>query len=273
MWDFEHEPHASELASRYALRYMQPAQCAAEVLSGASDLGLIPVASLTPELAVVPGCVIASQQEVRSILLLVKNPAGLSRNEALQQVRTVAADTASRSSVAYAHILFRRLCNTQPHFIEEPADPLRMLQGNDAALLIGDPALIAREHRQEVQASVGAPLLWLDVASLWRELTALPWVAAVWAVRPDALRNSGVTAAQLITDLQASRNRGLTHIEDLVAEWTPRLPLPPATIRTYLMHNIHYTLDPDCITAILRFRELAATAGALPPLHHVNLLG
>ncbi len=273
MWDFEHEPHASELATRYNLRYMQPSRCAQELLAGSADLGLIPVAALTADLAVVPGCVIASQHQVRSILLLVKNPARVSQGEALKRVRMVAADTASRSSVAYAHILFDHFHDTKPTFVAQPADPSAMLQANDAALLIGDPALLAREHREQIESASPEPLLWLDVATLWRELTGLPWVAAVWAVRPDSLTNPGVTPAQLITDLQTSRDHGLAHIDDLVTEWTHRLTLSPETIRTYLTRNIHYTLDPDCITAIHRFRKLAAGIGALPALPHLNLLG
>ncbi len=272
MWDFEHEPRCAELATRYSLRYMQPSQCATELLSGASDLGLIPVASLTPDLAIVPGCVIASLQEVRSILVLVKNPSQSSVHDALKHVRTIAADTASRSSVAYAHILFQHFHGTDPHFTEHPADPIAMLAQADAALLIGDPALLAREHREQIDALVAEPLLWLDLATLWREHTGLPWVAAVWAVRPQSLIDSDVTANRLITDLTASRDHGLAHIADLVTEWTLRLEVPPSTIRAYLTRNIYYTLDADCIAAILRFRELAADIGALPRLPQLNFL-
>ena len=53
MWDFEHPPCASELAERYSLHYTQPSLCAAELLAGRADLGLIPIAALTPELAIV----------------------------------------------------------------------------------------------------------------------------------------------------------------------------------------------------------------------------
>ena len=74
LFNFEHEPTASALRSRYELHYTTPAHCARELHSGAADLGLIPIAELTPELAIVPGCTIASLREVRSILLLVKNP-------------------------------------------------------------------------------------------------------------------------------------------------------------------------------------------------------
>ncbi len=147
-----------------------------------------------------------------------------------------------------------------------------MLSSADAALLIGDPALLARERLVEIEASVGGPLLWLDLAELWREATGLPWVAAVWAVRPEALTREGVSAQELASDLAASRDAGLAHVDQLVAEWTPRIALPPETIRTYLTKNIHYKLDADCVRAIGRFRELAAEIGQLPPLATLPML-
>jgi len=235
-------------------------------------MGLIPIASLTPELAIVPGCTIASLGKVRSILLLVKNPAGTTAREALAAVKSVAADAASRSSLAYARILFHKFYSAAPEFVEQAADAVAMLASADAALLIGDPALLAREHRAEIEASVDAPLLWLDLAELWREETGLPWVAAVWAVRPEALVREGVSAQELVADLAASRDAGLAHVDQLVAEWTPRIALPAETVRTYLTQNIHYTLDADCVRATLRFRELAAEINLLPSLAALPML-
>jgi chorismate dehydratase len=250
---------------------MHPAECAARLLAGTADLGLIPIASLTPSLAVVPGCAIASLHEVRSILLLVKNPQHLPQTDALKTVRTIAADAASRSSQAYAHILFERWHATRPVFHEAPADPLAMLAAHDAALLIGDPALHAREHRTLVDTAHPG-LLWLDLATLWREHTHLPWVAAVWAVRPEALTANHILPQQLTADLLASRDNGLAHIADLVEEWSPRTGLPREVIHTYLTRNIHYTLDSDCLRAIAHFRSLAAESNILPPLPALNLL-
>ncbi len=282
LYDFEHEPTASALRTRYELHYTTPAHCARELHSGAADLGLIPIAELTPELAVVPGCTIASLREVRSILLLVKNPANLPVGEALSHVTTIATDSASRSSTAYAHILFEHFYNAHPTFTEHRADAVSMLSTADAALLIGDPALLARQNRSQIEAEITSQLdtdfapgslLWLDLATLWRQHTGLPWVAAVWAVRPAALRLNGITPAQLFADLTASRNAGLTHIDTLVREWTPRIALPAEVIRTYLTQNIHYTLDPDCLRAIEHFRALATQLGVLPLLPQLRLLG
>jgi len=270
LYDFEHDPRAALLREHYSLHYTQPSACAAELAAGTSDLGLVPIAALTPQLAIVPGCAIASLGQVRSILLLVKNPRQLSAANALRQVRNVAADSASLSSVAYARILFEHFHDTRPNFVEQPADPLAMLASADAALLIGDPALIAREHRAEIEAAIDVPLLWLDLAELWRERTGLPWVAAVWAVRPEAL--TAFTPQQLSADLNASRDAGRAHIDQLVAEWTPRIDLPPATIRAYLTQNIHYTLDDDCLRSITLFRSFATQIGILPALPALNML-
>lgn len=278
LFNFQHEPAASVLRGSYELHYTTPAHCARELHSGAADLGLIPIAELTPELAIVPGCTIASLHEVRSILLLVKNPGGLPTEQALANVTTIATDNASRSSTAYAHILFEHFHHTRPAFTEHRADAVSMLATADAALLIGDPALLARENRDQIQAHVDAtfgvptPLLWLDLAALWRQHTGLPWVAAVWAVRPMALTLGRVSAQQLRRDLVASRDAGLANIETLVREWTPRIGVPPDTIRTYLTRNIHYTLDRECLRAIEQFRALGTQLGCLPPLPVLNLL-
>ena len=265
MWDFHHPPHRSTLAERYHLHLTAPSACARELLSGDADLGLIPVAALTEDLRVIPGCTIASLARVRSIQLIVKAPF------ALEQIRTIAADTASRSSIVYAQILFRHFLGTDPEFRPAPADPESMLRDNDAALLIGDPALLALERRADLAAHLG-PCLWYDLAEQWHLRTGLPWVAAVWAVRPEAVPTS-TSRLQLIADLNASRDHGLTHIDDLVREWTPRIALAPATIRAYFTKNIYYQLDSACIQAIQTFRQLAAQVGALDPLPHLRFLG
>ncbi len=264
MWDLEHPPLNRDLATRYTLNYTAPAQCAKDLVAGRAALGLIPIAALTPDLAIVPGCTIASLDRVRSILLLLRP------GRTLETVRTVAADTASRSSVAYAQILFRHFLGTDPTFLPAPADPVPMLAQADAALLIGDPALLALEQHAAIDFALKGPCQYLDLAHEWHTRTGLPWVAAVWACRPDLLGD--LTPAQLTQDLQLSRNHGLQHIEDLVREWSHRLPLPPETIRSYLTTNIHYTLDPPCLQAITLFRQLAAHIGALPPLPELRLL-
>ncbi len=264
MWDFLHAPRAGELAARYDLREMTPAACAAALLAGEADLGLIPIAALTPELRIVPGCTIASLERVRSIQLIVRP--GLR----LEDVESVAADNASRSSVAYVQVLFRHFLGTDPEFLAARAEVESMLARADAALLIGDPALLALERRDEIDARLG-PCTWHDIAYEWHCRTGLPWVAAVWAVRPEAVPSTDART-RLIDDLNSSRDNGLKHLEQLVEEWTPRIALPPEVIRHYLARNIHYHLDARSIQTIKSFRSLASAVGALPPLGVLQFL-
>ncbi|MEO6924121.1 MAG: menaquinone biosynthesis protein [Bryocella sp.] len=278
LYDFEHEPRASELAREFERHYTTPAECARELEEGTADLGLIPVASLTDAMRIVPGCTIASLGEVRSILLLVKKARGREGESvlegSLQHVRVIASDAASRSSQTYLRILFEHFHGVKARFVEMDADAPQsvewMLAEGDAALLIGDPALLARERRGEIDPN--DELLWLDVAAMWQERTSLPWVAAVWAVRPEALGGENVSAERLTEVLIASRDAGLAHVAQIVQEWTPRLAVPAATIDEYLRTNIHYVLDEECVRAIEVFRELAADVGALEPMRRLRFL-
>lgn len=218
LWDFEHAPASRHLIERYDVRYTLPSQCAAQLAAGEADLGLIPIAALAsmPQVVAVPGCTIASLHAVRSIQLVLRP------GVTLATVKTLATDAASRSSAAYVRTMLREFYDVTPHVHEKGADLPAMLATSDAALLIGDPALLALEHRTDF-----ADHTWIDVASLWRQHTGLPWVAAVWAVRPKALIKCGIPREELIEDLTTSRDHGLVHTEDLVSEWTTT----PAALR------------------------------------------
>jgi len=259
MWDFEYPPLATELAQRYEIRWMLPSQCADELASGAADLGLVPIASLatTPGLRILPGCTIASKGRVRS-LLLVRRAA-----QRLDELRSVAADTASRTTIAYARILFHKWCNPDVPFTPMAADIDAMLDRADAAIIIGDPALMALEERANRFERTGEELVYHDLAGEWRELTGLPFVSAVWGAA------SGTTAGMPLDESVAedfihSRDHGLQHMDALVQHWSNQLPLSENTIRSYLTTNIHYVLDEECIEGMRVFFRMAAEAGVLP---------
>ncbi len=268
MWDFEHEPGLSRLRTRYQINYTTPSQCAAQLATGEADIGLVPVAAhaTTPSLVVVPGCTVASLSRVRSILLVVQQEKGV------RGVRSVAADTSSRTSSVYTRILFDIFWKVPAVFIPQAPDLDSMLAIADAALLIGDPALLALEDKDAREARTGKRLLYLDLAHEWHSFTGLPWVSAFWALRPGALEETGVSAGQLIDDMQSSRDRGRVHVEDLVAEWSTRIAVPSATIRAYLTTNIHYVLDDACLAGLDAFYRYAAECGALPAVEPVTLL-
>src|SRR4051812_31494361 len=125
MWDFDH----GELRRDYQVDYTLPSACAEMLRTGKADIGIIPAAMYVtiPGLVLIPDVAIAARGPVRSILLITKRP--------IDQIRSIAADTSSRTSVALLKILFERLWKTSPEFI--PAEPnlKQMLKTCDAALL------------------------------------------------------------------------------------------------------------------------------------------
>jgi chorismate dehydratase len=256
MWDFDHPPHAEELARRYAVEGMLPSECADRLATGAADIGLIPIAALAsvPGLRILPGCAIASKNLVRSLVLVRRT------HQPLHAIRTVAADTASRTTIAYTRIMMQKWGNGAAEFVPMAADLDAMLKCADAAILIGDPALMALEERVNRLERSGEELVYHDLAHEWRSLTGLAFVSAVWAARA-----SSCSAAwdEIAADLVASRDRGLKNIEALAREWSKKLPLRESTIRSYLGENIHYVLDEECVEGMRGFFRMAAEAGVL----------
>ena len=255
MWDFEHPPLDAALASRYQIDRMLPSECATRLASGAADIGLIPIAALatTPGVQILPGCTIASKGKVRSLLLVRR------AGQRLHELRSVAADMASRTTLVHARILLRQWGNPDVPFLPAVADLDSMLERADAAILIGDPALMALEERANRFERTGEELVYHDLAEEWHTLTGLPFVSAVWGIAPGGPMDESV-----VEDFIQSRNHGLQNIDTLVAEWSHRMPLSEQTIHAYLTTNIHYILDEECLEAMKVFFRMAAQAGALP---------
>ena len=256
MWDFEHPPLDQALALRYHIDRMAPSECAERLAFGRADIGLIPIASLAtiPGLRILPGCTIASKGRVRSLILVHR------ASQPLSALALSGADTASRTTVAYARILFHKWGNPEVPFFPMAADLDPMLERADAAIVIGDPALLALEERQNRLERTGEELIYLDLAEEWRALTGLAFVSAVWSIAWSSLLDESIAE-----DFIRSRDHGLKNIDALIAEWSKRFPIPEETIRTYLTANIHYVLDEECVEGMRGFFRMAAECGVLPP--------
>jgi chorismate dehydratase len=259
MWDFEHPPLDALLAQRYRIDRMSPAECALRLETGQVDLGLVPIAALAtaPGLRILPGCTIASKGRVRSLLLVRR------ANRSLADLRSVAADVASRTTLAYARILFHKWGNPEAAFLPLTADLDRMLARADAAILIGDPALLALEARDARYERTGEELVYHDLAHEWRSLTGLPFVSAVWGAAHATTWGHSLDE-RIAGDLIHSRDHGLANVDVLAAEWSRRFPLPEGLIHSYLTENIHYVLDEECLEGMRGFFRMAAEFGVLP---------
>lgn len=240
MWDFEH----GGLRRDFDVTYTVPAACAEQLRLGTADVGIIPIIAYhtIPDLRVVPGVSISASGPVRSILLISKVP--------VEEIRKVAADSASRTSVALNRVLFRKYWGGKREFIAMEPDLDLMLQAADAALIIGDPALTADRSRY----------ICYDLAEEWTRLTGKPFVFAFWAVRAAALARRRLDLARVF---QASRDHGLQHVDDIARAWAPRVGLSQADVRSYLTENIEYDLDEEKLAGMNLFLEYALETGVL----------
>ncbi|MCU1297886.1 MAG: Chorismate dehydratase, partial [Acidobacteriaceae bacterium] len=245
MWDFEH----GEAAAPFDISYTLPSRCARELAEGSADIGIIPVAAYTtiPGLKILSDVAIASKRAVRSILLVSKVP--------LEQIRKVALDTSSMTSVALTKVLFTKFWGGNRVFSGANPDLEKMLDQHDAALLIGDPALQVDRSRYITH----------DLAEEWIRFTGKPFVFAFWAIRQGAIANIP-SETDLAVIFQKSRDHGLeaANLESIVRHWAARLSLTEENVRQYLIENIHYYLDPARLEGLHLFYRYAQECGALP---------
>lgn len=247
MWNFEHGSECQELLPNFQVDYTIPSRCAQMLADGSADIGIIPVAAYASieNLAILPDIAIASEDAVRSILLVSKVP--------LEQIRTVALDSSSRSSAALIQVLFAKYWKQEARFRSAEPQLDTMLASGDAALLIGDPALKVERSRY---------LTW-DLAHEWRMFTGKPFVFAFWAVRAVAACEDELAYAGEV--FRASRDAGLAHLPEIASEWSQKLELSPEFITSYLTENIQYSLHTGNIAGMQLFFELAAELKVLPP--------
>ena len=254
MWSFENEP-TSELAEHFDINYTVPSACARALRDGTAEIGIIPAITYAtiPDLVIIPDIAIASRGAVRSILLVSKVP--------IEQIRTIATDSSSRTSVVLTRVLLQNWYGGSRQMREMDPDLEPMLAACDAALLIGDAALLATTSGYYVY----------DLAELWLEKTGKPFVFAVWAIRRAALPEAS-PKLDIARIFERSRDRGILteNIQLLSEKWGPRLGLSVNSVRDYLTDNIYYFLDRPCLDGLQLFFRLAVECRAIeraPELH------
>jgi len=240
-WGLTRGRAAHALPLRLTLR--TPAASAAALAGGAADVALVPSIAV-PRLRgarVVPGLAIAARRRVRSVILLANRP--------LADLRRVAVDSTSTTSVALLRILLARRFGSYPDLVPHDADAAAMLRDHDAALLIADAALTASAPTAEIH----------DLATLWAEWTGLPFVFALWVVR------EGVEVPGLEAALLDSRAEGLENLAALVSEASARPGWPGGSALTaYLSELLHYGLGPEEEASLARFYQEAEALGLVP---------
>jgi chorismate dehydratase len=218
--------------------FATPSELAAKLRVDALDAAMVSLSEVlcNDRYDILDGIAIASLGEVRSVLLAHRRP--------LEQVREIHCDPASLTSVCLVRVLLGER-GLKPEF-----KTLQSYQRDalpDYALLIGDRALDLYRDPGELQ-------LW-DLGAAWYEMTNLPFVYAVWALR------RGVENAALRRQLREARQFGLDTLESIIRD---RTDYDYDFRKDYLSWNIHYHLGADEKRGVARFMELLEKHGLGP---------
>jgi chorismate dehydratase len=200
------------------------------------------------ELCAMDAAGVVSDGPVASIRLMSRVPP--------DEISTLALDSSSRTGIILGRVMLSKAYCVRPEVVTLPPDVPAMLEVADAALVIGDPAL-----RASLDLEVGRlPMVHcdLDMGSLWRDATGLPFVYAVWtAHREDA-------SDELDALLSKALTWGTAHLDEIAGREASRLGMPEDFCRRYLRDNVRYHLGPREWDGLATFGMTATEMGLLP---------
>ena len=218
--------------------YATPAKLAEMLQRDELDAGLVSVVEVLfhDRYDILDDIAIASLGEVQSVLLAHRKP--------ISEMTEVFCDPASLTSVQLLRVLLAER-GLKPEFKRLASYDFAALP--DYALLIGDPALdfVLAPHQHEV---------W-DLGAAWYEMTNLPFVYAVWALR------RGIENSALRRQLREGRDFGLDTLDSIIRT---RTEYDYDFRKDYLSCRIHYHLGADEKRGVARFMELLRRHGCGP---------
>jgi chorismate dehydratase len=234
----------------FELVYEVPSRCADALAAGRIDAGLIPVAAYARQAdrlagaCIVPGVAIGATGDVLTVRLFYRGD--------LRDIRRIAADTSSRTSVVLLRILLAERYGLTPEVVPAAPDLDAMLHEADAALLIGDPVLPL------VEAPEAGERRSLDLAREWIDLTQTPFVFAFWAGPEGALTRAHVQR------LQRARREGEANLGPIAAAFQRERAGSAELYERYLRDHICYDLGAAQIDGLTTFFRLGRQQGLLP---------
>jgi len=187
-----------------------PSDCAAKVIDGAVDLGLIPVAAIpyVPNATIISDYCIGSVGAVNSVFIFSNVPA--------EQIRTVRLDRESRTSNNLAKVLLKFHFKQEVHFTKE-ADAV-----TDAIVLIGDRTFGKKDNYAFAY----------DMGEEWMKFTGLPFVYAAWVANREIPES-------FINEFNAALKLGLESRAEVIKNLPENLEFD---LEDYLMHKLDFEL-------------------------------
>lgn len=230
-------------SNRIELVLDYPSSLADQMQQDELDVGLIPVVEYfrAGNYGYVPEIAIASNGPVLSVTLFSKVP--------WSQIRSVSLDVGSRTSAALTEVLLRQRYGVEADYVPFPIDEDAESVPTDAVLLIGDRAM---------SACLPTFRFAYDLGEEWMNWTGLPFVFALWAVRPN------IDIDPYVDDFHQAKQRGFENVGMISLREAKRMKLDPGYCRRYLTNIIRYDLGPREIAGMNHFRQLATSLGLVP---------
>jgi chorismate dehydratase len=218
--------------------FTTPARLAEMLRRDELDAALVSVVEvlLNDRYDVLDGIAIASLGEVKSVLLAHRRP--------LEEAKEIFCDTASLTSVRLLKVLLAER-GLQPEF--KPLPDYNFATAPDYLMLIGDHALDFLFSRRQHD-------IW-DLGTAWYDLTGLPFVYAVWALR------RGIENTALRRQLTEAKEFGLDTLDTIIRN---RTEYGEDFRKDYLGWHIHYHLGTDEKRGLAKFMELLRKHGHGP---------
>ena len=228
-----------------------PARCAQMLAQSEVEVALVPVIEYqrAHDVSLVPDVCVGSKDEVRSVLLISRKPN-------LENIRSVALDESSRTSATLVKIIFREFLGRDAEWTTRSPDLQEMLDRNDAALIIGDPAMIFPR---------GNLTIW-DLANLWRNYTGLGFVFAMWML------NDSATDRVRTVDFAAARGEGVANESGIISDYQRLLGLSRESLQEYLDRNICFRLDNQMQQGLDLYFQLAHEHGLIDRVKPLKML-
>ncbi|MFN0280080.1 MAG: menaquinone biosynthetic enzyme MqnA/MqnD family protein [Pyrinomonadaceae bacterium] len=234
-----------------------PARSAELLGQNRVDAALVPVIAYQTldDLRLIPDVCVGARERVRSVCLITKG-------EELEDVRVVALDASSLTSVVLTKIIFREFLGFEPEWRQTEPSISNMLADADCALTIGDPALTIADSTGGnasvnerafasdgtlVNTRVSARYRTFDLAELWHHYTGLGFVFAMWMTRWE----------NISIDFAAARDEGLENLDGIIANYMNSLSLSSEEMKRYLTQNVSYSIDDSMRRGMELYFELA----------------
>jgi chorismate dehydratase len=211
-----------------------PAQCAAKLISGKVDIGLVPVAALplVKNYTITGDYCIGADGNVRTVMLLSNCP--------FAHIKTINLDYRSMSSVNLTKVLARHMWNREFKWVDtsEKFDFMH-IGADEAVVLIGDQCFESASNYD----------FGMDLAGEWKKYTGLPFVFACWASNRKLDKG-------FVSEFNSALKLGVDNIPAVAAYFSQTGTISQPELEDYLNNNIDFPLDEHKIQGMNMFLEL-----------------